>query len=77
MLEELRKLIARKPFVSFVIHMADGEALRIHTVDHIAIAPNGARVVVFNDEGTTDFLSILLISRFTLDEASTQAVSQE
>ena len=76
MLEELRRLITQNPFVPFVIHMADGKALRVHTVDHIAIAPDGARVVVFNDEGTTDFLSALLISRFTLDAAPTEPVSQ-
>lgn len=77
MLEELRRLIAEKPFVPFTIHMAEGKALRIHTVDHIAIAPNGARVVVFNDEGTTDFLSVLLISRFTLDAAPTESATQK
>ena len=76
MLEELRKLIEQNPFTPFVIHMADGKALRVHTTDHIAIAPNGARVVVFNDEGTTDFLSILLVSRFTLDAAPTESVPQ-
>ena len=70
MLAELRRLITKNPFVPFIIHMADGKALRVPTGDRIAIAPDGARVVVFNDEGTTDFLSVLLISRFTLDQES-------
>ena len=76
MLEELRKLIAQRPFVPFVIHMAEGQGVRVPTVDHIAIAPNGARVVVFNDEGTTDFLSVLLISCVTLGVAPLEHISQ-
>ena len=75
MLGELRRLIAQRPFIPFVIHMAEGQGVRVPTVDHIAIAPNGARVVVFNDEGTTDFLSVLLISRITLDAAPSETVT--
>ena len=75
MLEELRRLIAQRPFTPFFIHMAEGGKVGVPTVDHIALAPNGARVVVFNDEGTTDFLSVLLISRITLDAAPTGSVA--
>ncbi len=75
MIAELRKLIAKRPFAPFVIHMADGEAVAVPTEDHIAIAPAGARVVVFDNEGTADILSALLMSRITVDAESAESVS--
>jgi hypothetical protein len=47
MLEEIRKLVQSGPFVPFTIHLADGRELRVPTVDHIAVGPEGRRIVVF------------------------------
>ena len=72
MIGDLRHLISKHPFSPFVIHMADGEAVRVPTVDHIAIALKGARVVVFDDQGAANILSPLLMTRITTDVESAE-----
>ena len=70
MTDDIRKLAHASPFVPFSIHLADGGSLRVPTVDHIAVAPAGGRVVVFGDDDSYDVLSSLLISRITVDRES-------
>ena len=72
---DIRKLIHAVPFVAFTIHLADGGQLRVPTVDHVAIAPAGGRVIVFEDDGTHNVLSSLLISRITIDRESAPSKS--
>ncbi len=67
MISDLRRLIAARPFVPFGIQLADGGELRVPTVDHIAVSPTGARVVVFADDDSVIHVSPLLISRLTVD----------
>jgi hypothetical protein len=74
---DIRKLIHAVPFVPFTIHLAAGGQLRVPAVDHVAIAPAGDRVIVFDDDGTHNVLSSLLINRITIDRESTpQKVKQ-
>jgi hypothetical protein len=70
MTADIRKLIHATPFVPFTIHLADGGALHVPTVDHISVAPEGGRVVVWDNEGTADILSSLLISRISVGKHS-------
>ncbi len=67
MVADIRKLIAAQPFVPFTIHLADGGQVRVPTVDHVAVAPTGVRVIVFGDDDTWTVVSPLLISRVTVD----------
>jgi len=71
MIAEIRKCLSRRPFMPFTIHSADGTALRVPTVDHAAVSPTGNRVIVFLDDGTTEFLFPLLITRIAVDESHT------
>jgi len=70
MKEDIRTLVRAVPFVPFTIHLADGGNVRVPTIDHIAFAPVGGRIIVFNDDGTHEMLSALLISRVTIDHES-------
>ena len=56
------------PFVPFTIHLADGGQLRVPTMDHVAVAPVGRRVIVFRDDGTHAIVSALLVSRITVEQ---------
>jgi hypothetical protein len=67
MTADIRRLMNAAPFVPFTIHLADGNKLRVPTVDHVAISPTGNRVIVFADDDTHDVLSPLLISRLTIE----------
>ena len=72
MIGDLRRLIAAQPFVPFTIHTAAGEQLRVPTMDHIAVSPTGARVIVFADDDSTILVSALLISQITVDPEAAQ-----
>ena len=74
MLGELRKLIAARPFLPFTIYTAGGAVLSVPTADHIAVAPAGARVVVFDDDGTANLASALLIDRIVTGSGSAESV---
>lgn len=76
MIDDLRKLVGKRPFVPFTIHTVDGGATRVPTVDHLAIAPTGNRVFVFFDNGGYDPLRPLMISRLTVDEQLNGLVSE-
>ena len=67
MTHDIRKLIDAQPFVPFTIHLAEGGHLRVPTFDHVAIAPNGNRVIVFGDDDDYAVISPLLISRVTVN----------
>ena len=67
MIGDLRRLIAARPFVPFTIYTGDGEHMRIATVDHIAVSPTGARIVVFADDDSVIHVSPLLVARTAVD----------
>lgn len=67
---DIRKLIDAEPFVAFSIHTADGGVLRVPTVDHVAVAPNGSRVFVFGDDDDWQFISPLLIARVSFESGA-------
>ena len=55
----------------FTIYTAGGAVLHVPTADHIAVAPKGARVVVFDDDGAANLVSVLLIDRIVSSAEST------
>ena len=73
MIGDLRQLIAAQPFVPFTIHTASGARLRVPTVDHSAVSPTGARVIVFADDDSTILVSALLIGHIIADPAPVQS----
>ena len=73
MIADLRKLVAHQPFVPFTIHTVDGGAIRVPTVDHVAVPPSGDRVFVFFDQGGYDTIRPLMISRLTVEQETAEA----
>ena len=71
MIGDLRRLIAARPFVPFTIYTGDGEHMRIATVDHIAVSPTGARIVVFADDDSVTHVSPLPVARIVVDLPAT------
>jgi hypothetical protein len=71
MIAEIRKCLSRRPFLPFTIYSADGMTLPVPSVDHAAVSPTGNRVIVFLDDGTTEFLFPLLITRVSVAESHT------
>jgi hypothetical protein len=67
MIGDVRRLVAARPFVPFTIHLADGGQVRVPTVDHVFVFPQGSRFLVSYDDDSYDVISPLLISRITVD----------
>jgi len=65
---DIRELIAARPFVPFTIHLVDGGAAHVPTVDHVSVTATGNRVFVSYDDGKYDAIRPLMISRVTVDE---------
>jgi len=62
MTNDIRKLLAAKPFKPFVVHTADGREYSVPTAEHAHVSPQGSRVSIWADDDTEDILSALLIS---------------
>ena len=45
----IRSLLARRPFVPFEMHLADGRSIPIRHPDMLVISPGGATVTTFVD----------------------------
>ena len=74
MFPEIRTLSNTTPFVPFTIHTADGRAIRVPTVDHVALPPAGGRVFVFGDKaGEYEVLSPLLIAHLSVESGAPAA----
>jgi len=72
---DIKTLIAARPFVPFTIHMVDGGAAPVPTIDHVSITATGNRVFVSYDDGHYDAIRPLMISRLTIDEQAKETSS--
>jgi hypothetical protein len=59
---EIRKRLQRVPFIPFLVRMSEDHEYTIPTHDHAFIIPRGNRVIVVDDEGTTNVLGPLHIN---------------
>jgi hypothetical protein len=62
MIDEIRKQLARAPFVPFSVRTSDGHEYSVPTVDHTYITLRGNRVIVTDDKGTVVILGPLHIN---------------
>ncbi len=62
MIDEMRKQLARVPFVPFSVRTSDGREYSVPKVDHAYITPHGNRVIVTDDKGTVAILGPLHIN---------------
>jgi hypothetical protein len=51
MIEEIRRLLAARPFVPFVIVTTGGSRYRVASNEHAAVSPQPYRVTIWFDEG--------------------------
>ena len=61
MTNDIRELLAARPFVPFVVHTADGREYKVPTAEHAHVSPRGGRVSIWGDDDTTRILPALLI----------------
>ena len=70
MLDELRKLVSRVPFVPFKITMGSGLQIAVQSREHIIVGSKGNLVVVEDDEGLFEILPLLHITSLQARESA-------
>ena len=65
--EEILELLGARPFMPFMIHTADGGALRVATRNDAAVLRPVERVFVFEREGVYEILAPHNIARITVE----------
>ena len=67
MTNDIRQMLAARPFQPFVVHTADGREYRVPTPEHAQVSPRGGRVSIWADDDTTIILPALLISGLKME----------
>jgi hypothetical protein len=62
MKQRIRNLLRATPFRPFTIHMADGKTYVVDHPDFVLASTDVPHVIIEEADGTTHFLSVLLIT---------------
>ena len=65
--EQFRTAMNRRPFVPFVIHLADGDRLPVRHPENIAMSPGGRTVIVFGEGEAFRIVDLLLVTRLDVE----------
>ena len=64
--DEIRKLLERNQ--PFTVHLADGRKFSVPHRDFASVSPSRRTMTVYDDQGLTEILSMVLISSLTVNE---------
>ncbi|MCI0637228.1 MAG: hypothetical protein L0206_25430 [Actinobacteria bacterium] len=59
---KIREARAARPFVPFVIHLADGREVPVRSPESMLPSPSGRRIVVFQPDDRMDVVDLLLVA---------------
>ncbi len=62
MIDELRRLLEKIPFLPFTILTSSGQRYEVKSLDHINIGPTAKLVAIWHDDGTFTAISPLHIA---------------
>ncbi len=65
--EQFRNAMTRRPFVPFVIRLADGSGIPVRHPEHVATSPSGRTVLAFHDDESHTVLDLLLVTRLDVE----------
>ncbi len=65
--EQFRAAMTRRPFIPFVIHLADGDHLPVRHPEHIAMTPGGRTVIVFGEGEVFRIVDLMLVTRLDVE----------
>ena len=66
-IEQFRIAMTRRPFIPFMIHLADGDRLPVRHPEHIAMSPGGRTVFVFGEGEACSIVDLLLVTRLDVE----------
>ena len=68
--QELRAAQHARPFHPYRIRMGDGHEYRVPHPDYVAMSPTGRLAYVFDDEGNSHRLDLLLMTSLVIEESA-------
>lgn len=63
-MERLLKVHSYRPFMPYIIHVADGSEIHVKAPDMMSATPNGRTIEVLSGN-TTHYIDLLLVARLT------------
>jgi hypothetical protein len=61
-IEKIREAYLAKPFRPFVIHLADGSAIPVMSLEYLAADPSGRTLAVFQKDDSMNVIDLLLVT---------------
>jgi hypothetical protein len=68
--EEIKKRITQKPFLPFIVRLADGKEIAVPTGDHAHLHPSGRTLFVHLDRGGTEIVDVRLVIALQVKETA-------
>ena len=65
--EQFRNAMIHRPFIPFVIHLADGDRLPVRHPENIAMSTGGRTVIVFGEGEAFSIVDLLLVTRLDVE----------
>ena len=69
-IQELRELRDAVPFRPFVIHLADGRAIRVHHRDFVMSSPNERTMIVYQPDSSFAIIDVMLVTSLRVKPAN-------
>lgn len=61
-IEQVRKAYDARPFVPFLLHLADGREIRVRSREFMGGVPGGRTVTVHQPDGRRNVIDLLLVT---------------
>ena len=61
-IEQVRNFYNAQPFQPFVVHLADGREIPVHSREFIMTAPTGRTIAVYQPDETMNVIDLLLVT---------------
>ncbi|HUG91666.1 MAG TPA: hypothetical protein VML55_12575 [Planctomycetaceae bacterium] len=61
-IERIREMLGLRPFQPFVMHLADGRAIRVQHQEFAALSPTGRTMVVYQPDDSMNIIDLLLVT---------------
>jgi hypothetical protein len=69
-IEKVRAFYDATPFRPFVIHLADGRALKVQSREFMATAPSGRTVTLYQSDDSLNVIDLLLVTDLEIPAAN-------
>ena len=69
-IEHMRAAYDAKPFLPFIMHLADGSAIPVQSREFIMAVPKGRTLVVCQPDGALNIIDLLLVTHLETKPAT-------